>query len=676
MKLKTLGLKAQDQELALEPRMLLSGPNGSGKSTFAEAIRFLALGYVPSLGKRPQDTAALMREPLMASILTLPDGRVAGRSLEETEQGFRARAECSWLEGGGVQRHAAEILSLFGRDEQDVAEALDIRQLLQATPQQREARLAGLLSAGRAGPAEKSVRLRRTFAQRRAARPAEVREAPGWGELQRAQPPFAREALADASRRLEELLREADPAALLAWAAEERRRAAARLLQKTKAREDMDARLEAQPAPDEAQIRKLESERERLERDLGALEEKALQMRLREEELDRVRRELDAARAAADEARAERARWEARARDLAGVPDELAQAERELDELVPPPAPEPAARLLDAGSSEASWNEVAAIAASLRELARQGSGSAMLQMLAQAQRLARLAEHALRGIAAAKADARMTAEEAERRRARAVADFDERRRALLQRRDGRRRTLQMLAADDRRTSDALERTRLRAEGLEREWRATLGPDEPDELPEAELHRMLHDVRRELADLGALQAARHERDRVAEEEARAHAARDVYADLERALQRLQEEEIMESRDQLGGLLETMLRAAGRSEVPFFVASRGTCRIGWRTASGKEIPVQSLSGGEWILFAAALTAAVLVLRHAPLRILIVEAGEADAHTLQALLDAIRSVSDRLTCAMVLTPRNIHAPGWTVVRRFGPPVVTSNP
>ena len=256
--------------------------------------------------------------------------------------------------------------------------------------------------------------------------------------------------------------------------------------------------------------------------------------------------------------------------------------------------------------------------------------------------------------------------------ARAAAAFEERRRTLLQRRDGLRRTLQMLSADDRRTSSACERTRLQAESLEREWRAILPPVESNALPEADLHGMLHDVRRDLAELGALQAARRERDRVAEEEARAQASRELYATLEWALQRLQEEDIMQSRDLLGGLLETMLRAAGRTEVPFFSAARGICRIGWRTATGREIPVQSLSGGEWILFAAALTAAVIILRNAPLRFLLVEAGEADAHTLQALLDAIRSVSDRLTCALVLTPRNIHAPGWTVVRRFGPPVV----
>src|SRR6185436_12053336 len=185
MKLKTIGIKAQDQELALERLMVLSAPNGSGKSTFAEALRFLALGYVPSLGKRPQDSAALMREQLMAAILTLPDGRVVGRSLEETEKGYHARAECSWLEGGGVQRHSAELLALFGRDERDVAEALDIRQLLNATPQQREARIAGLLSAGLASPAEKSARLRRLFLERVGAAAVDLREAPGWEEAGR-----------------------------------------------------------------------------------------------------------------------------------------------------------------------------------------------------------------------------------------------------------------------------------------------------------------------------------------------------------------------------------------------------------------------------------------------------------------------------------------------------------
>lgn len=129
--------------------------------------------------------------------------------------------------------------------------------------------------------------------------------------------------------------------------------------------------------------------------------------------------------------------------------------------------------------------------------------------------------------------------------------------------------------------------------------------------------------------------------------------------------------MESRERMVVVMESMLRAAGRLETPFFVAAGGTCRIGWRATDGKEVPVQSLSGGEWILFSACLAAVLVVLRNAPLRILLIEAGEADPHTLQSLLDALRSVADRLTCALVLTPRNVTAPGWTVVKRFGPPV-----
>ena len=132
--------------------------------------------------------------------------------------------------------------------------------------------------------------------------------------------------------------------------------------------------------------------------------------------------------------------------------------------------------------------------------------------------------------------------------------------------------------------------------------------------------------------------------------------------------------MESREQITAILDSILHAAGRTETPFFTAAHGVFRIGWRTSAGKEIPVQSLSGGEWILFAAGLAATVLILRNAPLRILLVEAGEADAHTLSALLDGLGSVGDRLTCALVLTPRAVAAPGWTVVKRFGPAAVAA--
>ena len=719
MKLKTIGIKARDQELALERLMVLSAPNGSGKSTFTEAIRFLALGYIPSLGKRPHDTAVVMREPSISATLTLNDGRVITRSLEETDTGFHARAECSWLQSHGVQRHSREILSLFGRDEQDVAEALDIRQLLNAGAHQREARIAGLLSASRSTPEAKLARIRALLL----GRPAHPDPS----------------ALAAAMGRLEALLRDSGTAGALGWAAEERRRAASLVLQKSKAREELQARIAPLASADGDQIRRLEAERERLERELGALEEKALQVRLREEQSERLARTLDAARAACDEAVAERRRWEARALDLAHVPEDLLRLEEELDRLEAPRFQEPAApaalraeadaivlpeipdlvsvgRRLDAleaeegAIAESPWNEVADLAESIRTLSKSRAGSPMVEILVHAQRLSQLARQALRTAATAlrrrqaeqraraerlrneteeraaeriEAAARQTSLRAEADRigqeardayARAQAGFEEQRLELLRRRDTLRRTLQALSTEDRRTTAALDKAQLFVESLERERSELRSLADEGVPPETEVHRALHDVRRELASLGVVQTGRGELDRLAQEESGARGSRDLYAGLEWSLQRLQEEEIMESREQITAILASLLHEAGRTETPFFTAAHGAFRIGWRTSAGKEIPVQSLSGGEWILFAAGLAATVLILRNAPLRILLVEAGEADAHTLSALLDGLRSVGERLTCTLVLTPRAVAAPGWTVVKRFGPAAVAA--
>ena len=64
--------------------------------------------------------------------------------------------------------------------------------------------------------------------------------------------------------------------------------------------------------------------------------------------------------------------------------------------------------------------------------------------------------------------------------------------------------------------------------------------------------------------------------------------------------------------------------------------------------------------------------LLVRGAPLRILIVEAGEADDATLRALRAGIRAVPDELTAALLLTPRDVAAgDGWTVYRAEARPV-----
>jgi hypothetical protein len=707
MKLRTLGLKAFDQTIDLDRLLLLSAPNGSGKSTIADALRFLALGYVPSLGKRLQDTSSLLRDQAMAVALSLDDGRILSRSLEATPSGFRSRAECSWLARATSQDHGAEILRLFGREELDVAECLDIRQLLNATPGRREERIAALLASGARPPEEKAKAVLRAAVQRlaRNARDPDPEEPP-------ALLPVAQEvALREAGDALKARIRTSGLAAALSWVNEEKRRAVREQARKAEAHAEIEARLAAVPSKDVERLRSLEAERGRLERELGALEERALALRRRQARRAQAEREFEEARGAlgaeATGASAELTEVE-RKIDALGLPPfenavdlrRRAQAlEEEARALAVPPAPDPARlekefRELEAAEERlraSPWREVGEIGERLTELAGREKSFAMYRVLTDAARLTQLSEAALREdrellrarlaeqgrerAAAARArearrkrdarldEARELRERAERLFFEARTAYAETRRALLARRDELRQAVARAA----RARAAFDVRRKILESLEVE--------EPgDERRARALHARLHEVRRTLSDLAGVQRSLVERDCLAEEIGRLEAAREVGSALEWALQRVREEEITEAGSPLVRKMESFLRAAGRPETPYVYAGGGSCRIGWRTPAGKEVPVQAMSGGEWALFTAALAATVTVLRAAPLRILLVEAGEADEKTLRSLLAGIRSVAEDLTCALVLTPRDVQAKGWTVLQRPAPSVAQS--
>jgi len=107
--------------------------------------------------------------------------------------------------------------------------------------------------------------------------------------------------------------------------------------------------------------------------------------------------------------------------------------------------------------------------------------------------------------------------------------------------------------------------------------------------------------------------------------------------------VREDEIQHAGGDLIATMHRMLLAAGRTEAPFIRAGKGMVELGWRTAGGCEVFAQALSGGEWVLFAAALTASVILLRNAPVRVLLVEAAEADAGTLADILNPRVNLSD---------------------------------
>jgi len=275
MKLITKGVKGVDHEVSLGPRNLITGPNGSGKSTIADSIRFGALGYVPALGKRPVDTAALMHNGSMSVELVLDDGRTVRRSLDRQDRGFIAGAEASWLRNAKPTETAKAILGIFGAEEQDVAECLDIRELLTATPNQRSARIEQLLAAGQRSPEEIARAVARFTVMRLIPNLPEDRMPADYLEALPMVTDRHKAALKEHASILGAKITEAGIQGALAWANEEKRDAATGLKQKEAAAHELRKRAVEIPEPDPRDIERLEGEKARLQRDLGALQERS-----------------------------------------------------------------------------------------------------------------------------------------------------------------------------------------------------------------------------------------------------------------------------------------------------------------------------------------------------------------------------------------------------------------
>jgi hypothetical protein len=152
--------------------------------------------------------------------------------------------------------------------------------------------------------------------------------------------------------------------------------------------------------------------------------------------------------------------------------------------------------------------------------------------------------------------------------------------------------------------------------------------------------------------------------------------DVMKAIEWALQRIREEELQARGAGILGHMNRFLSAAGRPEVPFLEAGRGKCEIGWVRPDGKRVTVQTLSGGEYALFCAALVASILAERGGQIRILIVEAAEADNDMLDSLMRGISS-SREITHAILLTAHDVRAVAgdpihsdWNVVASYEVP------
>lgn len=158
--LKIRGLKATDRDVALSKLNACLGPVGSGKSTILDALRFLALGCVPHLGRNEAATARLMRDGEIEVTAKLSNGAEISRAMRADGPRFIGTASASWLPPRTKATEASvEIRKLFGASDLEAAENLDLRALLSASPNERAKKIEALLDASGASIDEIRVRV-------------------------------------------------------------------------------------------------------------------------------------------------------------------------------------------------------------------------------------------------------------------------------------------------------------------------------------------------------------------------------------------------------------------------------------------------------------------------------------------------------------------------------------
>jgi len=770
------GLKAREQTVALNALNLHYGPNESGKSSINEALRILALGNVPALGRGRKNLQALApllngRELLVEA--TLADGRTFTRQIVNNGRGLSSDVSCSWLDAKAKQDdHHAAILSLFSAkgDERDVEEAVDIRSILNASPNERAARIEPLAAMGSQTPEEKLNTFRMLLLSRLTGRPLDQLP-PVWTEGAKLLKLPQTAALRDVWPGLKAQFLAQPLPSVLAWANEKKRAANQSLQKKTQARKELEARVGSLPKESVAECERLEAERSRLEREFGALAERTAEAEKRLGPRLDAQQQLRVARqrlAAADESVAA-----LELRDRAGIipptEDELAtmrilldtrcdqladlvvpmapnstdleemnfQADRlrrDADAIVLPPAldyidEERAVLVLEkqhaemlgsawrivrqqaeiladkAGNLKSALAEVARVAsAELMEVADQHSVAPAL-LTAELKTARRLLEEVQAAFhereeerARLDADCISLREKAQRLRQEAAQQHQERQEAYQEAREeyvslqgnltlavqeleAALRAASTPAVEDQEAVDAtVEWASARDALAAAEQRIQDLGDTPGEEPvfdrglaeKQALEVHLTTVTGQLQQHIDAAAMRTQLQSIIEEIQALSVLRDVLTAIEDALQGLRAQEINESGGALRQHMQTFIDGTGLKRTPYIRAKAGAFELGWIKEDGTEVAAQVQSGGEWILFTAALATAVIALRGGPLKVLLVEAAEAAPSHLQYLLRGIQTAvaHQLLTCAIVSTwyqPEPSLVPeGWRV-RQF---------
>ncbi len=751
MRLITKGLKARDQEIEIQQLNLLIGGNGAGKSTTGDGLRFLALGYVPSLGKRPADTAALMSGQEMSVSLQFKDGKAIERSLAKEGKALVGHAACSWNQSNKVTEHAKAITAMFGAEDLDAAELLDIRSLLNATPAARAARVEQLVTAGALSPDARASAIARLTVMRLADTTME-RMPENYLEALPMVPEGQQKILKLVAAELMTTVQEKGIEGTLNWANQSKRVAATGMVRKEQAAKEIRAKLQDIPEPNPATIDKMTTDVGAQQREIG---EKKMALEHWE---GNSRRLLDAKKLVDAQTEAEASSHQAVKEGKPLLEDILKRSqlsvddiEKKLASLNAPKKDSPASGLhakvgdlrrqrdgqakglnrnvpdtRDAAMEldrivqalkmleESDWKPVLEIVGQMRgaeEVSKQKQHKAQLKRwagllegaairsmgqnpedlakelpgakakLAECEKAANewadaqtKIEAKVKGlndeIQATDAQALKLEDEASEKYERALGIYRKTAEAYRHELAGEGQKIhqtkeQMKLLDEAHSTCEMELTHAMS--------GVAALPVPGKLPEPPDQAAVDAKATELRGLVQAAGVYGQLNGILEQIEEEKAEREVFAAIEWGAMRQREEELSKSEGGVLKITREFLEAAGRTEAPFVRASAGSCIVGWK-AGEKEVPVQSLSGGEWAVFTAALTAATMILRGPEIRILIVEAGETDAKVLSQIGKGCKAVADRLTGVVVMSPRKFvfesEDHGWNVVQ-VGEPV-----
>lgn len=209
-------------------------------------------------------------------------------------------------------------------------------------------------------------------------------------------------------------------------------------------------------------------------------------------------------------------------------------------------------------------------------------------------------------------------------------------------------------------ASAIAAARARLEGIA----AAVGIDEQQVRDQiAALKATLGTVDEHLKTAKSADSLRDELHRLAKVAEQAYAESKVWAAAVFACERLRDQEMSARSAGFEARMTEFLAAAGRQELPFLRCRGGKAEFGWRTPRGREVPIETLSGAQSILFRSALAYAVLMVRNPRLKLLTVELAEcSDGRVNTQVLRALDAIKDRVQVLVTSCVPTAVPEGWT--------------